>query len=157
MAQRGSQPRGQKCSVEVADRLHSAAIHLLRRLRSEDRATGLTGPRLSALSVIVFGGPLPLGDLARAEQVKPPTISRLVRELEAEGLVERIADPEDRRVQRIKATGKGKRLLEKGRGRRVERLAEELSGLDSEERKVLIRAAEILERISFPEGARPRR
>ena len=57
----------------IADRLHSAAIHLLRRLRREDATTGLSAPRLSALSVIVFGGPLTLGELANAEQVRPPT------------------------------------------------------------------------------------
>ena len=77
----------------VADRLHSAAIHLLRRLRSEDAASGLTAPRLSALSVLVFGGPRSIGDLAAAEQVRPPTISRLVRELERDGLVTRTVHP----------------------------------------------------------------
>ena len=82
----------------IADRLHSAAIHLLRRLRQEDAAAGLTAPRLSALSVIVFAGPLTLGELAEAEQVRPPTISRLVQGLEAEGLVERSRDPVDPRA-----------------------------------------------------------
>jgi hypothetical protein len=62
----------------IADRLHSAAIHLLRRLRREDATSGLSAPRLSALSVIVFGGPLTLGELANAEQVRPPTMTRLV-------------------------------------------------------------------------------
>ncbi len=66
--------------VEIADRLHSAAIHLLRRLRVEDERSGLTSPQLSALSVIVFGGPITVGNLARAEQVRPPTISRLLQE-----------------------------------------------------------------------------
>src|SRR5947209_19641778 len=89
-------------TVELADRLHSAAIHLLRRLRREDDASGLPAPQLSALSVIVFGGgPITLGQLARAEQVRPPTISKLIVELEQQGLVEREADGADRRVVRV--------------------------------------------------------
>ncbi len=56
----------------VADRLHSAAIHLLRRLRRTDEATGLSPARLSALSVVVYAGPRTLGELAGIEQVRPP-------------------------------------------------------------------------------------
>ena len=63
----------------VADRLHSAAIHLLRRLRVEDEALGISAPRLSVLSVLVFAGPMRIGELAHAEQVEPPTMTRLVR------------------------------------------------------------------------------
>src|SRR5215210_6677108 len=87
----------------VADRLHSAAIHLLRRLRREDDASGLPAAQLSAMSVIVFGGPITLGALANAEQVRPPTITKLIAALEEQGLVERETDPEDRRVVRVKA------------------------------------------------------
>ena len=93
-------------SRDVADRLHSAAIHLLRRLRKQDRVTGLSGPRASALSVIVFGGPISLGDLAIAEQVRPPTITRLVQGLERQGLVRREQDVNDRRLTRMHATEK---------------------------------------------------
>lgn len=134
----------------VADRLHSAAIHLLRRLRAEDAASGLTAPRLSALSVIVFAGPLSLGELAEAEQVRPPTISRLVRELESEGLVRRGPDPEDRRVQRVRATARGRRLLEAGRARRVAALAADLAALPARELAALARAADLLEDVALP-------
>src|SRR5829696_10222779 len=89
-------------ATDLADRLHSAAIHLLRRLRREDDASGLPAPQLSAMSVIVFGGPITLGALASAEQVRPPTITKLVAALEEHGLVERETDPEDRRVIRVK-------------------------------------------------------
>ncbi|HKP74962.1 MAG TPA: MarR family transcriptional regulator, partial [Longimicrobiaceae bacterium] len=82
----------------VADRLHSASIHLLRRVRRRDEESGITAPHLSALSVLVFGGPCTLGELAEAEQVRPPSITRIVRNLEAQGLVERAADPDDGRV-----------------------------------------------------------
>src|SRR5207253_1577300 len=85
-------------SDEVADRLHSAAIHLLRLVRREDTASGLTPARLSALSVLVFGGPRTVGELAAAEQVRSPTMSRLVAGMESDGLVERRPSTDDRRV-----------------------------------------------------------
>src|SRR5688572_26678519 len=114
---------------ELADRWHSLAIHLLRRLRREDTATALTGPRLSALSVVVFGGPLTLGELAAAEQVRPPTMTRLVTALEAAGLVTREPDPGDGRLTRIRATAKGRTLLLRGRARRVAALTDQLRAL----------------------------
>src|SRR6516165_5444884 len=88
---------------ELADHLHSAAIHLLRRLRRKDDPTGLNAPRLSALSVIVFAGPITLGDLARAEQVRPPTMTRIVDALLALGLAVKEPHPEDRRSTLISA------------------------------------------------------
>ena len=130
----------------VADRLHSAAIHLLRRLRVEDKAIGLTGPRASALSVIVFRGPIAMGALAEAEQVRRPTITRLVDGLERRGLVRRVNDPADGRVQLVAATAAGKRLLQKGRARRVERLMQGVVQLSVDDQRVLARAADLMER-----------
>ncbi|NUQ13661.1 MAG: MarR family transcriptional regulator, partial [Gemmatimonadaceae bacterium] len=92
--------RGGASPEALAEAVHRLAIRLLRTLRSEDEQSGLTGPRLSALSVIVFAGPVTLGELAAAEQVKPPTMTRLVRALEREGLVRREKDPADGRVIR---------------------------------------------------------
>src|SRR5688500_19372996 len=92
--------KGPQSADDLADRWHSLAIHLLRRLRREEVKAGLTGPRLSALSVIVFGGPITLVELAAAEQVRPPTMSRLVRALASEGLVRRERDPADGRLVR---------------------------------------------------------
>src|SRR3954451_3593217 len=114
---------------EIANRLHSAAIHLLRRARRVDAESHLPAPQLSALSVIVFGGPITLGDLAQAEQVRPPTISRLVAALEEDGLVERITASDDRRVVHVKATARGAKLLQEGRQRRVASLAAALRAL----------------------------
>ena len=131
----------------LADRWHSLAIHLLRRLRREDTKAGLTGPRLSALSVVVFGGPITLGDLAAAEQVKPPTMTRLVRALEDEGLVRREADSRDGRVVRLRATAKGESLLAAGRTRRVRKLSGPLAALTTDEQSTLQEAAEILSRV----------
>jgi len=135
-------------TADLADRLHSAAIHLLRRLRREDDASGLPAPQLSAMSVIVFGGPITLGALATAEQVRPPTITKLVAALEEQGLVERESDPEDRRVMRVKATARGTRLLYEGRRRRVASLAASLGELAAADRAALARAVPILEKVA---------
>jgi len=132
----------------VADRLHSAAIHLLRRLRVEDKAIGLTGPRASALSVIVFRGPVTMSALAEAEQVRPPTITRLVAGLERRGLVRRVSDSRDGRVQLVEATAAGRRLLKKGRARRVGRLAEGLAQLSKDDQDLLAGAAELMDRLA---------
>jgi DNA-binding MarR family transcriptional regulator len=129
----------------LADRLHSASIHLLRRLRRQDDASGVTAPHLSALSVLVFGGARTLGELAAAEQVRPPSMTRIVQNLEREGLVEREADPADRRAVRLRATDAGRRILEAGRARRVHSLAERLRALDADELACLERAAGLLD------------
>jgi DNA-binding MarR family transcriptional regulator len=134
--------------LAVADALHSAAIHLLRGVRREDEQTGVGPARLSALSVLVFAGPMRLTDLARIEQVKPPTMTKVVAGLESSGLVRRRADEEDARAIRLEATARGTKLLQEGRRRRVERLAAALDRLDAEEVETLARAAEILERVS---------
>ncbi|HEX9128161.1 MAG TPA: MarR family transcriptional regulator [Gemmatimonadaceae bacterium] len=128
----------------LADHLHSAAIHLLRQLRKEDDASGLSAPRLSALSVVVFGGPLTLGELARAEQVKPPTMTRIVTGLEREGLVKRKGDPHDRRLTHIEATSKGQKVLTAGRARRVKKLAAAVSRMEKEELAELRRGVQLL-------------
>jgi len=134
-------------SRTIADRLHSAAIHLLRRLRVEDKAMGLTAPRASALSVLVFRGPVTMSQLAEAEQVRRPTITRLVDGLERRGLVRRVRHAGDGRVQLVEATAVGRRLLQKGRARRVERLMGGIAHLDAEDQRVLARAAELMERL----------
>lgn len=151
MSTRPRQDPDRDPNVALADRLHSAAIHLLRRLRSEDVGTGLSATRLSALSVIVFAGPIAMSDLATAEQVRLPTISRLVKDLEREGLVRRIPDPDDGRVQRVEATRKGARLLQEGRRRRVAALTADLQRLPAQRRKLLTRAVEILEELALPD------
>jgi len=133
--------------VAIADRLHSAAIHLLRRVRKQDTATGEGPARLSALSVLVFGGPKTLGELAAAEQVKPPTMSRIVAGLARIRLIDITADPQDARRMRIRATRKGTRLLQKGRELRVAYLASHLEALTPEELTKLADAVEILQRL----------
>jgi DNA-binding MarR family transcriptional regulator len=132
----------------VADAIHSAAIHLLRKIRKEDDRTGITPARLSALSVLVFGGPVRITDLARAEHVKPPTMTRIVAALEAGRLAKRTSDVTDGRSARIEATGRVAALMQEGRKRRVMRLGDALKGLSNEDLAVLARAAEVIESVS---------
>src|SRR5579863_9373208 len=134
-------------TAKVADRLHSAAIHLLRRVRKQDAATGEGPARLSALSVLVFGGPRTLGELAAAEQVKPPTMSRIVAGLARSRLVKISSDPEDARRRQIRPTAKGTRLLQKGRDRRVADLAAHLDSLTPGELAKLREGTEILRKL----------
>lgn len=134
-------------TLETARRLHSAAIHLLRALRRQDAASGVGPARLSALSVLVFGGPTTLGALAQAEQVRPPTMSRVVAGLEEAGLVRRQRDPHDARRAHLHATAAGRRLMEKARDRRVDELAGWLAALPEGELSRLQGALDTVERV----------
>lgn len=133
--------------LPLAERLHSTSIRLLRRVRKVDELTGLSPSTLSAMSVLVFGGPCSLGDLARAEQVRAPTMTRIVGELESAGYVKRVASKSDRRVVQIRATPKGIRLLKQGKSRRAQLVAEWLDALSVRDRKKVEEAVTILERV----------
>lgn len=135
---------------ELAAKVHSSALHLLRRLAQDDRATGVSPPRLSALSVLVFGGPRTIGALAGVEGVTPPTMTRLVAGMVADGLVERLADPNDRRLVRVQASEAGRALLLTGRDRRVATLSAMLATLTPKERRRLAQAAGIVESLLAP-------
>jgi DNA-binding MarR family transcriptional regulator len=133
---------------ETADKIHSAAIRLLRFVRKEDAASGIPAAQLSALSVLVFAGPQSLAALAAAEQVKPPTMSQLVSELERRGLA--VRTPVDRRSLRISVTEKGRRLLEAGRKRRLARLTETLAHLPPAKLALLRESADVILAITEP-------
>jgi DNA-binding MarR family transcriptional regulator len=130
---------------EVAGRLHSAAIHLLRSAAKTDTHSGQGPARLSALSVLVFGGPKTLGQLAAAERVKPPTMSRIVAGLKQSGLAKIQSEPGDARKKVISVTPKGERLLQKARKKRIQSLVESLKRLDESELKILRKAASLIE------------
>ncbi len=134
----------QKSSEETARKLHSAALHLMRYVRAQDTALGVPPAQLSALSVVVFGGKQSLSDLAHAEQVRPPTMSRIVDALVRDGLVKREIDKRDRRSVVISATDKGVRIMHEGRSRREKRLLELLGGLTKDEIDVLDQASETI-------------
>jgi DNA-binding MarR family transcriptional regulator len=132
---------------EAADRIHSAAIHLLRRVREvDDDAMGITPARASALSVLVFGGPRSLTALAQAERVTVATMSRLVGALEAEGLVRRERDAADGRAVLLEATAKGRGILERGRAHRLDLLEAMLAEASGAEVEAVRTAAEVVER-----------
>lgn len=128
----------------LAFRWNSIAVHLVRRLRHADQVLGVPPARLSTLSVLVFGGSHTLGELAEREQVTPPTMTRIVTGLEAMGLARRVRDAADARVVHVEATARGRRVMERGRRLRVERLTRELEALPHEDREILDRAASIL-------------
>ena len=133
-------------AAELADRLHSAAIHLLRRLRRTDPQTGISAAQLSALSVLM-GGPRTISELASAEQVQPPTMSRLIREMEAAGLVERERDASDQRVVWIGSTHTGQQLLARGRELRVAALTRAISVLEPSDRAALAAGMAVIDRL----------
>ena len=130
----------------AANGIHSAAIHLLRRVRVEDEAMGITPARASALSVLVFGGARSLTELAAAEQVTPATMSRLVSALEREKLVRRYPDVDDARSIRLEATAKAERILKRGQARRLDLLERLLADASEAEVMALRTAAEVVER-----------
>jgi DNA-binding MarR family transcriptional regulator len=115
-------------------------------VRREDPATGVPPAQLSALSVLVFGGARTLGRLAAAEQVRPPTMTRIVQALEEEGLVRRRKDARDGRVAHLYATAKGRRVMQQGRERRVANLAALLGRLSAAEIARVREAADLVER-----------
>jgi DNA-binding MarR family transcriptional regulator len=134
-------------AFDTADRLHSAAIHLLRRLRVRDRESGVGPAQLSALSVLVLGGgPRSLGELAEVEQVRPPTMSRIVVGLERAGLVRR-RETEDGRRMHLEATAKGTRILQEGRRRRVESLAKAVAALPEKDQQQLVELVALLQQV----------
>ena len=140
---------------EVADRLHSAAIHLLRRARRTDPLTGVSPAQLSALSVLM-SGPKTLGDLAAAEQVRPPTMSRLVSEMERAGVARKVTDRDDARVIRVHATPKGLRALSRGRSMRIEAIERLMSELDADELGDVERALGAIEKVLGQQAASAR-
>lgn len=135
-------------TLAVVERLHGAAIRLLRSMRRLDAEAGISGPRLSALSILVFGGPATLSALAQAEQVRRPTMTQLVNTLEAEGLVRKRQEGGDRRLVRVEATAKGRKLLEEGRRRRLAELAARFRALPEAERRALTAALDAFERLA---------
>ncbi len=128
----------------VAAKLHSLSIRLLREARKDDFRLGVTSARLSALSVLVFGGPTTLGRLAEIEQVSQPTMTRIAAALTRGGYAKRTVAPDDRRYALLEATAKGRRLLEDGRRNRESRLAALLATLSPKDLRTCNAAADLL-------------
>jgi DNA-binding MarR family transcriptional regulator len=131
----------------MASRLHSAGIHLLRAVRVADGRSGLSPARLSALSVLVFGGPRTIGALASADGVRSPTMTQLVNGLEADRLVQRRGAAGDGRRVVVAATPAGERAMREAQGRRLDVLVDLLASADAAEIDLLDRAAALLDRL----------
>lgn len=143
-------------AVEVANRLNSLSIHLLRRTRQATAGDEITSSRVSLLSVVVFGGPKTVSELARAESVSVPAVTRMLDAMEKDGLVHREQSEDDRRTVRVLPTEDGIRVMEAARARRVQHIADELSHLSQEELEVLLKATELLERVESRVQSRSR-
>ncbi len=133
---------------KTASYLNSGAIHLLRGMRTVDKEAGLTPARLSALSVLVFGGRQPLGRLARIEDVAGPTMTRIVDGLEALGLARREPHPDSARITMVAATDEGRAVMEAARGRRVGAIADALASLSEDDRAAVFAAAPALVKLA---------
>ena len=131
----------------LAARIRLATARLARLLRQQ-AAGGLSPTQQSALATIDAAGPLTLGELAAAEQVAPPTITKVVAKLEDDGLVTRTVDADDRRVVRVAATAEGRRRLEHNRSMRNAWLARQLRTLPPDEVARLTAAVEVLEHLA---------
>ena len=134
-------------ATDLAARLRLAVTRLARRLRQEAEA-GVTPSMLSALSSAERQGSLTMRDLCHAEQVQPPTMTRIVAALVEAGLVVREQDTADGRVAWVTVTTEGRRLLERSRRRKEAYLAKSLRSLEPEELRTLEAAAQILERLT---------
>jgi len=132
---------------DAADSLHSAAIHLLRRVAREDAGAGASAARLSALSVLVLAGPKTVSGLAAMERVKVPTMSRLVAGMEEDGLVRRERHGTDARSVVLHATAKGRRVLDRARELRLSVLETLLSRASASELTTVHEAAKIVDRL----------
>ncbi len=133
-------------AAEMAARLRLSTTRLARRLRQEAGA-GLTSSQLSALAVVDHHGPLTLGALAEHEGVAPPSITKVVARLEADGLVIRHADTVDRRVSRVTISARGAALLAESRRRKTAWLTSRIAGLAPDERRRLAAALDVLDHL----------
>ncbi len=136
--------------AEVAARLRLSATRLARRLRQESGA-GLTPSQLSALAVVDNRGPLTLGNLADVERVAPPSITKVVAKLVADGLVVRSVDSQDRRIVYIATTEKGEALMSESRRRKTAWLASRIAQLDEEQQRCLVDALDVLDHLALAE------
>ena len=130
----------------LAAGLRMVVMRLARRLRQQAEGE-VTASQLSALATIDRQGPITLGELASAEQIQPPSMTKIVSGLERHGFVIREPDERDRRIARVRISDEGRKFVARSRTRRNAYLAERLRGFDAEERAVLEQALPLLERL----------
>jgi DNA-binding MarR family transcriptional regulator len=133
---------------DVAVRLRMAIARLSRRIERTRAGAALTPSETTILSVVVRQGPLRHTDLAASEGMNPTMLSRLVRDLEGDGLVQRKTDRVDRRAARVEATPAGRRLHERIRNERSDTLSAALALLPEDERRALGAGLPVLEALA---------
>jgi DNA-binding MarR family transcriptional regulator len=135
-------------SAQLAGMLRDALTRLNRRVRQTRPVGDLTGTQLSALTSLQLAGAMTPRELAEAERVRPPTVTKIVARLEERELVQRTPHPTDRRQVILSATPAGRAMLAQFERAREEWLAQQLAELTADEREVLRRAAELLRRLA---------
>jgi DNA-binding MarR family transcriptional regulator len=147
-------PRRPVADPLLVGRLSLSITRLARVLRQQE--TSRTTPAETAvLATIVRDGPITLGDLATAEQVSPSTITKIVSNLEADGQIERVIDPDDRRVHRVQLSARGRRNIDVYRSKRNAWLEQQMQLLEADELARLIAAVDVLEHLIASEGNDP--
>jgi DNA-binding MarR family transcriptional regulator len=136
----------------LASELRLAVHRLSRRLRQQTPTDGLTLTQLSALTVIWREGPLTAGDLAAKEQVRPPSITRVLTGLEALNLVQRLENPRDGRQVLVQITPGGADRMTQFVRARERWLEQQLAALSQDERELLKVAAPLLDRLAAQQG-----
>ncbi len=132
----------------IIARLRLIALRLARRMRQQASEGGtITPSQLSVLSVVHRRGPLRLGDLADRERVSKSTITRIVARLEADGYVERWADPEDGRSSLVVVAPRGERFLETATNRADADLNRQFAKLSGEDQAAIAAAVPAFERL----------
>lgn len=138
-----------RATADLAAELRPVILRLGRRLRQmQDESVELTASQSSVMGVLLRRGDLTMGELALEEQVRPPTITRVVKGLEERGLLLRTPAPQDGRQSLVGLTSAGRDVLETNRRRRNEWLTERLSELDADERELLRRVLGVLEKMN---------
>ncbi len=134
-------------TTELASVLRLAVLRAARRIRSQRVNTAVTLSQLSALATVGKCGPMSAGELAGIERVQPPSMTKILASLEAEGWVERTAHPDDRRQSIISITRSGRDLLDAETKARDTWLATRLADFSPDEIRILSEAAAVLDRL----------
>lgn len=144
-------PSARACRpAPLAAELRIALMRSVRRIRQEKSSEALSDGQYSVLAWLDARGPMTPGELADAEHVQPPSMTRTVNALVDAGLAERTGHPDDKRQVLVAITDTGRREVAETRKRRDAWLAQRLADLTPQEREVLARAAEILRRVVAP-------
>ena len=139
---------------ELVARFSLSVTRLARALRQQE-TTRTTPAAASALATIVKSGPITLGDLAVAERVSPSTITKIVSKLERDGVIERVIEPSDRRVHRVRLSARGRRGIDAYRTKRNAWLADQLEALTDDDIARVMDAVDVLEQLTASEGDDP--